>query len=99
MRGCRLWWSAYQLDDGGFAAVSQVIPEVLARGPRREGIDAAVPETLQGNHKSTHKGKRNTDLAIVNDRVKAISTRGNPGNENGREEEHGTLGIGPSSLV
>lgn len=91
--------AADQLRDVGLVAVAQVIQQVLARGPRSDGVDDGVPEALQRQHKGAHKLEDDADLVLVNDRVHAVGARRDPGDEDGREEEDGALGVRPRRVV
>ncbi len=79
--------------------VAQVVQQVLARGPRRDGVDDGVPEALQREHKGAHELEGHADLVLVDDRVHAVGARRDPGDEDGGEEEDGALGVRPRRVV
>lgn len=80
-------------------AVAKVVQQILARRPRRHGIDDGVPEPLQREHKRAHKLERDADLVLVDDRVHAVGAGRDPGDEDGREEEDGALGVRPRRII
>lgn len=80
-------------------AVAQFVKQVLACRPRGDGVDDGVPEPLERQHKGAHELERHADLVRVDDRVDAVGARRDPGDEDGGEEEDGTLSVRPGRVV
>lgn len=89
---------AHDLGDVGALAEPDVAEEGPTGLPRGGDVDDGVPHPLQGEDEGAHvlEGHRGP---AVEEPVDAVGARGDPGDEHGREEEEGALGVLPRRVV
>lgn len=76
-----------------------VLQQRLTRRPRHDDVNDAIPESLQGQHESTHEYDGDISLTIMRHGIDAIRTGRDPSDKNGCKIQQSALGIGPSGIL
>lgn len=76
-----------------------VLQQRLTCRPRHDDVNDAIPESLQGQHESTHEHDGGISLTMMRHGIDAIRTGRDPSDENGCKIEQSALGIGPGGIL